>query len=46
MRSIIEGGPPEDLVTTFYKLFDTKIKNIKVEAIRAAKHYGLLPELL
>ena len=37
VRSIIEGGPPEDLVASFHKLSDTKIKNTKAEAIHAAK---------
>ena len=45
VRTTIEEGPPEDLVASFHKLFDAKIHDTKIEAIRAAKHYGLLPEL-
>ena len=45
VRTVIEEGPPEDLVASFRKLFEAKIEDTKAEAIRAAKHYGLLPEL-
>ena len=44
--NIIEQGPPEDLVANFHKLFDAKINDTKAAAIRAAKHYGLLPGFL
>ena len=43
VRNIIEQGPPEDLVANFHKLFDGKIKDTKALAVRAAKHYNLLP---
>ena len=43
VRTIIEKGPPEDLVATFHKLFDEKIEATKDLAMRAAEHYGLLP---
>ena len=46
VRDIIERGPPEELVANFHKLFDGKIKDTKAEAVRAAKHYNLLPGLL
>ena len=46
VRDIIEQGPPEELVANFRKLFDEKIKDTKAEAVRAAKHYNLLPGLL
>jgi hypothetical protein len=46
IRSVLEEGPPEELVANFRKLFSAKIEDTKAEAIRAAKHYGLLPELL
>ena len=46
VRDIIEQGPPEELVANFHKLFDEKIKDTKAEAVRAAKHYNLLPGLL
>ena len=46
VRAIIEQGPPEDLVATFHKLFDEKIKETKSAAARAAKRYGLLPGLI
>jgi len=35
-------GPPEDLVATFRKLFDDKIKTTKTMAADLAKRYGLL----
>ena len=44
VRTAMEAGPPEDLVSNFHKLFDAKIHDTKTEAMRAAKHYGLLPE--
>ena len=43
VRAIIEQGPPEDLVATFHKLFDEKIKTTKTRATKAAQQYGLLP---
>ena len=43
VRDIIEKGPPEDLVATFHKLFDEKIKTTKDAAMRAAELYELLP---
>ena len=43
VRAIIEQGPPEDLVATFRKLFDDKIKTTKTMAADLAKRYGLLP---
>ena len=46
VRAIIEQGPPEDLVATFHKLFDEKIKETKSAAAQAAKRYGLLPGLI
>ena len=46
VRAIIEKGPPEDLIATFHKLFDGKIKETKALAIQAAKRYGLLPGLI
>ena len=45
VRGIIEQGPPEELVATFHKLFDGKIKETKSAAAQAAKRYGLLPGL-
>ena len=42
VRSIIEQGPPDHLVANVHKLVGEKIKDTKVEAMRAAKHYGLL----
>jgi len=42
VRSVIEEGPPEELVANFRKLFEGKIKETKKEAILAAKFYGLL----
>ena len=46
LLNIIEQGPPEELVATFHKLFDEKIKKTKSLATQAAKQYGLLPGLL
>jgi len=46
VRAIIEQGPPEELVATFHKLFDEKIKKTKSAAVRAAQQYGLLPGLI
>ena len=46
VRAIIEQGPPEELVATFHKLFDGKIKATKSLAVQAAKRYGLLPGLI
>ena len=46
VRAIIEQGPPEDLVATFHKLFDEKIKETKSAAAQAAKRYGLVPGLI
>ena len=46
VRGIIEQGPPEELVATFHKLFDGKIKETKSAAAQAAKRYGLLPGLI
>ena len=46
VRAVIEQGPPEELVATFHKLFDGKIKETKAKAAQAAKRYGLLPELM
>lgn len=43
VRDIIEQGPPQDLVDTFHKLFDEKIKKTKALAAQLAKSYGLLP---
>ncbi len=45
VRIVLEESPPEELVATFQKLCSAKIEDTKAEAIRAAKHYGLLPEL-
>ena len=45
VRAIIEQGPPEQLVATFRKFFDEKIKETKSVAAQAAKQYGLLPGL-
>ena len=46
VRAIIEQGPPEELVATFHKLFDDKIKKTKALAADHAKHYGLLPGMI
>lgn len=43
VRDIIQQGPPEELVATFHKLFDGKIKETKTAAATLAKLYGLLP---
>ena len=45
VRDIIEQGPPAELVATFHKLFDAKIKETKALAARAAQDYNLLPGL-
>ena len=41
--AIIEGGPPQELVASFHKLFDEKIKDTETLAEEAAERYGLLP---
>lgn len=46
VREIIEQGPPEELVATFHKLFDGKIKDTKALAVEAAKRYNLLPGVI
>ena len=46
VRAIIEQGPPQDLVATFHKLFDEKIKETKSAAAQAAKRYGLVLGLI
>ena len=46
VREIIEQGPPEELVSTFRKLFNTKIEETKALAVQAAKRYNLLPGLI
>ena len=46
VRAIIEQGPPEELVATFHKLFDGKIKETRSVAAQAAQRYGLLPGLI
>ena len=46
VRDIIEGGPPTELVATFHKLFDSKIKETKALATSAATRFGLLTGLL
>ena len=46
VREIIEQGPPEELVATFHKLFDDKIKKTKALAADFAKRYGLLPGMI
>ena len=43
VREVIEQGPPEQLVATFHKLFDGKVKDTKALAVEAAKRYNLLP---
>ena len=40
VRAIIEQGPPEELVATFRKLFEGKIKETKCLAAQAAQRYG------
>ena len=45
VRTIIEQGPPEQLVATFHKLFIEKIKTTKALAAELAERYGLLPGL-
>ena len=42
VRDIIEQGPPTELVATFHKLFDAKIKETKALATSAAARFGLL----
>ena len=42
IRTIIEQGPPEDLVANFGKLFDDKIKQTQMLARKAAQLYGLI----
>ena len=46
IRDIIERGPPEDLVHNFHSLFSEKIEETRKLARDAAKHYGLLEDLL
>ena len=46
VREVIEQGPPEELVSTFQKLFREKIEDTKALAVQAAKHYNLLPGLI
>ena len=46
VRAIIEQGPPKELVATFRKLFEKKIKETKCVAVQAAQRYGLLPGLI
>ena len=46
VRDIIEQGPPQELVASFHKLFDAKIKETKTAAAEAAKKYGLLPGMI
>ena len=43
VRTVIEEGPPQELVATFHKLFDEKIKSTQNLAAAHAKTYGLLP---
>ena len=43
IKEIIEQGPPEDLVSNFKKLFETKMRDTKALAMRLAKEYDLLP---
>ena len=46
IREVIEQGPPKELVATFRKLFNGKIKDTKALAVEAAKRYNLLPGLI
>ena len=46
VRDIIEQGPPEELVATFHKLFDDKIKKTKALTADLAKRYGLVPGMI
>ena len=46
VREVIEQGPPEELIATFHKLFDEKIKDTKALAVQAAKRYNLLPGII
>ena len=45
IRNIIVQGPPEDLVANFDRLFREKIDATMELARKAARAYGLLPEL-
>ena len=45
-RAVVGQGPPEELVATFHKLFDEKIKETKSAAAQAAKRYGSVPGLI
>ena len=45
IRNSIEQGPPEDLVANFDRLFREKIDETMELARKAARAYGLLPEL-
>ena len=46
VREIIAQGPPEELASTFRKLFNTKIEETKALAAQVAKRYNLLPGLI
>ena len=46
VRTIIEQGPPEELVATFHKFFDEKIEKTKAMAVELAKQYGLVPGMI
>ena len=46
VRDLIEQSPPKELVATFHKLSDAKIKETKALAARAAERYNLLPGLI
>ena len=46
VRAIIEQGPPEELIATFHKFFDGKIRDTKALAVEAAKRYNLLPGVI
>ena len=43
---ICVNSAKEELVATFHKLFDDKIKKTKAQAKKLAKHYGLLPGMI
>ena len=45
IRNIIEQGPPEDLVANFDRLLRQKTDETMELARKAARAYGLLPEL-